>query len=262
MPRLILNVAPDTVDTQGTNYERVKMKDSKTIIGFCVLMAFLSMPLALLINPMVSYDQFTGYEAEFIGQETAQVGELCRFLAEGEIVRWECLPHTSDSESYGAHNENYVVSFRTPGVYTVIAAIYKDGELTIHTQPVTVDGVTPVDPIDPTNPTDPVKVDGELVGKVVGWVKKYNVEPKVCIALASNFSQVASEIAAGKLTTTGAIISRTAEMNQDLTLNENLMGELQAYLTSQADLGNLKSPEQHLVAWNSIAKGLMDASKN
>lgn len=236
------------------------MKDSKTIVGFCVLMAFLSMPLAMFVSPMVSKEPFTGYSAEFVGQETATVGELCRFLAEGEIVRWQCLPATSDSESYGEHGENYVVSFRKPGVYTVVAAIYDKGELTIHTQPVTVDGIIPIGPVDPTNPTDPVSLDTELVGKVVGWVKKYKVEREVCIKLASNFSQVASEIAKGDLQTTASIISRTAEMNQDLTLNENLMAELQAYLTSQADLGNLKTPEQHLVAWNSIAKGLMDAS--
>lgn len=236
------------------------MKDTKSLIGICVLMAFLSMPVAMLIGPMAQEDPFTGYSAEFIGQETAQVGELCRFLAEGEIVRWECLPATSDSESYGAHNENYVVSFRKPGTYTIVAAIYNQGELTIHTQPVTVDGVIPIDPVDPTDPTTPATTDAELVGKVVEWVKKYKVEREVCIALASNFSLVATEIAAGDLTTTGAIISRTAEMNQDLTLNEHLMAELQAYLTSQSDLGNLKTPEQHLVAWNSIAKGLLDAS--
>lgn len=236
------------------------MKDSKSLLGICVLMAFMSMPLALLLNPILSEDPFVGYNAEFIGQESAQVGELCRFLADGEIVRWECLPATSDSESYGEHNENYVVSFRKPGTYTVIAAIYQEGELTIHTQPVTVEGFGPV--VDPTNPTEPGEVDTELVSKVVGWVKKYNVNKDTCISLASNFNQVANEIAKGDLTTTGAIISRTAELNQNLTLDENLMAELQAYLTSQADIGNLKTPEQHLVAWNSIAKGLMDASQN
>ena len=233
------------------------MKDSKSIVGFCVLMAFLSMPLAMLVSPMTVDEPFTGYSADFTGQETAEVGELCRFLADGEIVRWKCLPATPDGESYGEHNENYVVSFRKPGVYTVIAAIYSEGELTIHTQPVEVGGFTPVDPTDPTVQVD---VDPELVGKVVGWVKKYKVSKETCTALASNFSQVASEIGKGELTTTGAIISRTAELNQNLTLDENLMAELQVYLTSQSDLGNLKTPEQHMVVWNSIAKGLMDAT--
>lgn len=236
------------------------MKDSKTILGLCVLVAFLSMPVAMFVGSMLESRPFIGYKAEFIGQEQAVVGELCRFLAEGDIVRWECLPPTSDSESYGEHNENYVVSFRTPGVYTVLAAIYQEGDLSLHAQPVTVEGITPVDPIDPTESVNPLEVDHSLVGKVVGWAEKYDVEREVGISLASNFRQVAEEIAAGDLVTTSQIISRTAVMNQDLTLNENLMAELQAYLTSQADAGNLKTPEQHLIAWNSIAKGLMDAA--
>lgn len=237
--------------------------NTKALLGFVVCMAFLTMPLALLLNPMLNETtepNFVGYKAEFIGQDVAEVGELVRFLAEGDIVRWECLPHTSDSESYGPNNENYVVSFRKPGVYTIIAAIYVEGELSIHTQPVTVEGgaVVVVNPIDPVTPS--VKIDLELAGKVTGWCQKYGVDPEVCTLLASNFSQVASGIDRGELTTPGQIISKTAEMNSDLTLDENLMAELQAYLTSQSDLGNLKTPDQHLVAWNSIAKGLRDAA--
>lgn len=231
--------------------------DSKALLGICVMLAFISMPVALLLNPLADNEPFVGYEAEFIGQETAQVGELCRFLAEGEIVRWECLPHSGDSESYGDHNENFVISFRNPGNYTIVAAIYQEGELTIHTQPVTVEGVIHVDPTVPPTPSD---LDTELITKVKGWVEKYQVQSDICTSLASNFNQVAALIKNGDLVTPGQIIAKTASVNQDLKLDENLMAELQAYLTSQADLGNLKTPEQHLVAWNSIAKGLMDAA--
>lgn len=226
---------------------------NKQIIGFCVMLAFLSMPLAFLVGG--NSQPFVGYTVELVGQETATVGELCRFLAEGEIVRWECLPQTSDSESYGDHNENFVVSFRAPGIYTVIAAIYKEGDLSIHSQPVTVDGVR----TDPTVPI-PTILNTELAMKVKGWAQKYKVPKETCIKLASNFNQVASQISAGTLKTPSEIISTTAEMNQDLTLDENLMAELQAYLTSQSDIGNLKTPEQHKIVWQSIAKGLLDAT--
>jgi len=234
--------------------------NTKALLGFAIMASFITMPIALLLNPMLETEEpnFVGYKAEFIGQDVAEVGELVRFLAEGDIVRWECLPQTTDSESYGESNENYVVSFRKPGVYNIIAAIYVDGDLSIHTQPVTVEGppivVPPDDPVVPV-----VKIDLELAGKVMGWCQKYRIDEETCTLLASNFSQVAQLVEKGDLVTPGQIISKTAEMNADLTLDENLMAELQAYLTSQSDLGNLKTPEQHVVAWNSIAKGLRDA---
>jgi len=220
------------------------MKDTKKILGFCVLISFLSMPLAFFVG-----NQRFSFQSEFIGQETAEVGELVRFLAEGELVKWECLPHTSDSESYGDHNENFVVSFRKPGTYTVVAAIYNEGKLDIHTQEVKVGGIV-VDPI------KPIGIDAELVSKVAEWVQKYKVDPVICQQLSANFTKVAVEIQEKKVSSPGQIITRTAELNSDLKLNEGLMAELQAYLTSQADAGNLMTAEQHLVVWNSIAAGL------
>jgi hypothetical protein len=235
--------------------------NSKALLGFCITLAFVSMPIAFLLNPQLQPADnapFVGYRAEFIGQDVAEVGELVRFLAEGEIVRWECLPKTSDSESYGEHNENYVVSFRKPGTYTVIAAIYVEGELTIHTQDVTVEG-PPEPPPPPVVVPDP-EIEAKVVDKVKSWVAKYQVEKELCLALAANFDAVAREIKAKDLITPGQIINRTAELNSDLTLNEGLMAELQAYLTSQADVGNLVTAEEHLVVWNSISKGLKDAA--
>jgi len=239
--------------------------NTKALLGFAIMASFITMPIALLLNPMLETTEptFVGYKAEFIGQDVAEVGELVRFLAEGDIVRWECLPQTTDSESYGDANENYVVSFRKPGVYSIIAAIYVDGDLSIHTQPVTVEGppviIPPVVPVEPEVVLP--KIDVALAGKVEGWCRKYKVDSETCVLLASNFSQVAELAEKGDLVTPGQIISKTAEMNADLTLDENLMAELQAYLTSQSDLGNLKTAAQHVISWNSIAKGLRDASK-
>lgn len=236
--------------------------NSKALLGICITLAFISMPIAFLLNPMSQESPepvFVGYAAEVVGQEAAEVGELVRFLAEGELVKWQCLPETLDSDSYGDHNENYVVSFRTPGVYTVVTAIYVQGELTIHTQAVSVEGPpTPVEPEDPIVPVTSVIVDVELVNRVKSWVIKYQVEQSLCLTLSRNFLSVADNISSGNLVTPGQIITRTAELNSDLKLNEGLMAELQAYLTSQSDMGTLTTTEQHLVVWNSIAKGLKD----
>lgn len=239
---------------------------TKSLLGFCVMLAFVAMPLALVLNPVLnksSEHEFIGYKAEFIGQDVAEVGELVRFLAEGEIVRWECLPKTPDSESYGGSNENYVVSFRSPGVYTVIAAIYTEGELEIHTQAVTVEG-PPAPVVVVPDPDIPVVVitpalNEELVGKVEGWARKYKVKKDVCFSLSSNFTEVVNMIEADELVTPGQIINKTASLNSDLKLSEGLMAELQAYLTSQSDIGALKTVDQHIVVWNSIAKGLRNA---
>jgi len=238
--------------------------NSKSIVGFIVMLAFMVMPAALVLNPVMKGDveyEPTLYSADVVGQETAVVGELCRFLAEGEIVRWECLPPTDDSESYGENNENYVVSFRKAGVYTVIAAIYTEGELEIFTQEVNVEGpVAPPVVVDPVDPVVTVEVNRELVMRVTGWVKKYQVETDICLALSENFDTVAEQIEKGELLTPGDIIRATANLNADLKLSEGLMSELQAYLTAQSDVGNLRTPAQHLIVWRSIAKGLKDVA--
>ena len=62
-----------------------------------------------------------------------------------------------------------------------------------------------------------------------------------------------------ELITPGQIINKTASLNSDLKLSEGLMSQLQAYLTSQSDMGTLKTVQQHVVVWNSIAKGLRNA---
>lgn len=235
--------------------------NSKALLGFCITLAFISMPVAFLLNPTMNEPEpeFVGYKAEFVGQEVAEVGELVRFLAEGELVRWECLPKTSDSDSYGTNNENYVVSFRSPGIYTVIAAIYVQNELSIHSQAVTVEGAPVIVP-DPIVPVPSPTVDVGLVNRVKTWVVKYQVPRDQSLSLARNFEAVQALISDGSLTTPGQIITKTAELNSDLKLNEGLMAELQAYLTSQSDVGNLTTAKDHILVWSSIAKGLKDAA--
>ncbi len=237
---------------------------SKSIFGFIIMLAFISMPLALVLKPVMDSKgtDFRGFHSEVVGQDTAEVGELVRFLADGEIVKWQCLPETIDSESYGEFNENYVISFREAGFYTVVAAIYSAGELEIFTQEIAVEGpvVVVVSPIVVDPVVIPIRIDEELVDRVAGWAKKYKVRKSTSLSLAENFEAVLFDIAAGELLTPGQIIAATADLNSELKLNENLMAEMQAYLTSQADMGSLRTVDQHVVVWRSIARGLRNAA--
>ncbi len=232
---------------------------SKSIFGFIILLAFLSMPLALVLKPVMESREADpiGLGAEFIGQDTAEVGELVRFLAEGEIVKWQCLPETSDSESYGEFNENFVISFREPGYYTVVAAIYAAGELEIFSQEVTVEGAVSPTEVDPVFPTG---IDASLVNRVTGWAKQYNVNKSTCISLSENFEEVLLGIELGEFVTPGQIILATADLNSELKLNKKLISALQGYLTSQADSGALRTMDQHTIVWRSIAGGLRNAA--
>ncbi len=226
----------------------------RKILFYGVITAFLILPFAALCVPQ---QEFIGYRTEFVGQDTAEVGELVRFLAEGEIIRWQCLPLTVDCESYGESNENFVISFRLPGVYTIVAAIYNEEDLEIVSQQVVVG--TPSLPI-AVDPTVPLGIDELLVNRVEGWVLKYKVEDEVCLGMSSVFTAVAETIKDGKITTTEQIIRRTADLNSDLKVDESLIAELQAYLMSQSDSGALQTIDQHIVVWQSIAKGLKNGA--
>ncbi len=225
----------------------------RRILGFVLLIAFLTLPVAVLMAPQLKEPQFIGNNAEFVGQDAAEVGELVRFLAEGEIVRWTCLPTTADCESYGEFNENFVISFRQPGIYTIVAAIYTQEDLDIVSQEVVVG--TPPLPI-AVDPIVPLEIDELLVNRVEGWVLKYEVEREVRIEMSSVFTTVAESIKNGDLTTPDQIIRRTASLNSNLRVDPNLIAELQAYLMSQSDSGALQTIDQHIIVWSSIARGL------
>lgn len=206
---------------------------------------------------------FTPVEGQAIdGSNEAVVGELVRISVDGEKVKWTCLPPIKDLETYGTYNEKCVVSFRANGEYTVIAAVVKDDTLSLETHKIAVGGVifTP----DPTNPTAPVPVpgavtlDSDLANRVRSWCIEYKVDKAQTVKLASNFHQVGSEIQAGSVKTTGEIIGRTATLNSATSLSgfDGVMAKIQAYLTQQADSGQLVTPEQHAKVWFSIASGL------
>ena len=200
------------------------------------------------------------------GPGEAAVGELVRLQVKGEQVKWQVLPSVPDIETYGAANEKCVISFRRTGEYTIIAAVLSDKVVALQTIKIVVGGVSPspgpVTP-GPNNPPVGPSVNADLTAKVKSWASESKVNKQLASNLAKNFNQVASEIQAGSLKTTGEIINRTASLNQSLDLKgfDGVMAKIQAYLTQQADSGVLSTPEQHVTVWYSIASGLDGYSK-
>lgn len=179
---------------------------------------------------------------EVVGQETAEVGELVRFLAEGDIVKWDCLPKTSDCESYGEHGENFLVSFRHPGVYNIITAIYKDSKLVIETHQITVG--------EKSSPKQ--NINKRIAKRVEDAARKHKVSKQELVVLSENFRKVAHLIESGKYATSDEIFKATADLNSALSPNADLIGDIQLLILDE---------DQYLVVWYSIAEGLANASK-
>lgn len=202
---------------------------------------------------------------EIMGPQTVVVGELARLEVEGDKVAWDCVPTIMDGQAFGENNQKFVCSFRHEGLYTIVAAVYRNDEVLIMKFPIQVGDVAVVEPVEPIEPVKPVvSVDPVLVSETVKWCKSTTSNKAQCQLVANVFDVVASEIESDNLETTIEIIERTAELNQDIEIGElaSLMGRIQAYLTQEADAGRLESVEQHLVVWKSIAKGLTEYAKS
>ena len=246
------------------------------IIGILLTVLVFAVPIGITIfrgqvtvSPEIETEKvvytniFTPIDGSAIaGPSEAQIGELVRLQVKGDQVKWQVLPSVPDLETYGAANEKAVISFRRAGEYTIIAAVLSDKTVSLQTIKIVVGGFTPTPGPGPgpgpNNPPVGPKVDAELTAKVKTWASESKVDKQRAATLAANFSQVANEINAGSLKTTGEIINRTATLNQSLDLNgfDGVMAKIQAYLTQQADSGILSTPEQHVNVWFSIASGL------
>jgi len=215
-------------------------------------------PYGMLNAPVTLLGQETG----IIGPDSVVVGELARLEVAGDKVKWDCIPSILDGQAYGENGSKFVCSFREPGIYNIIAAVYINEEVQILQLPITVEG--PPEPIvpdpPPTPPTPPgppiVIIDSDLVADVASWCQGSNKNR--VREVAKVFVVVADEIKRGALTTTGEIVNRTAVLNQRINLSglNNLMSKLQTYLTTQADSGSLTTMQDHLTIWISIAQGL------
>lgn len=204
---------------------------------------------------------------DIMGPKNVVVGELARLEVEGDKVAWDCIPTINDGQSFGENNQKYVCSFRKEGLYTIVAAVYRDDQVKIMKFPIQVGETEPSEPNEPVVPIEPtipvINPDLELVKEVVQWCKDTSSDKAQCQLVADVFDIVSNEIEDGELNTTSEIIDRTAELNRDIEISDlaSLMGKLQAYLTQEADAGRLETVEQHLIVWKSIQEGLAKYAK-
>ena len=197
-------------------------------------------------------------EVEITGPVEVVVGELARMEVQGDKVKWDTIPKILDGQSYGENNRNYVASFRTPGIYTVIAAVYVNEEVEVLSFPIDVRGPPVPEPKPEPEPIVDNRFDQDLLDSVVSWCNASKPNKDRVMSVATVFGVVAIEIQDGDLTTSGEIINRTAFLNKDIdTMGlEVLMGRIQTELTKRSDRGELETADQHLVIWKTIAEGL------
>lgn len=186
-----------------------------------------------------------------------EVGEMARLEVTGDRVAWECVPSIPDGQAFADNNQKFVCSFRQPGLYVVVAAVYVDDQVSIRKFPIRVGMLEPVPAPSPA-PEPTVAPDPMLVSVVLQWCKDTNADKTQCGLVSGVLSQVASEIKDGKLTNADAIILRTAELNSELNLTKinKLMRKIQEYISREADAGRLVDPTDYAVTWKSLAEGL------
>ena len=203
-----------------------------------------------------------------VGPTEVVIGELARLEVEGDKVAWDCVPNINDGQSFGEGNCKFVCSFRTRGLYTVVAAVWRNDEVEIMKFPIQVGMEIPdvviVDPDEPHNPLPIVGANPELVATTVKWCISTKANKDQCNLVATVFGLVVLEIEEGKIEEVSRIVERTAILNGEIEINElaNLLGKIQTYLTQEADAGRLDSMEQHLVVWKSIEQGLTQYAEN
>jgi len=181
------------------------------------------------------------------------VGELVKLSAEGKLVKWKCFPFNPDCEVYGEKGEKLAISFRKPGQYRIVFAIYNRGNLEIKDIEITV-----VDKHDPVIiDDDPVTVPQPLTQNVLLWCKEFGIDKEVARSLGENFAAVSKEIKIGQLTSADEVITRTAELNSSLDLSsaEQVLAKIQTYLINASDEGSLDSMESHSTVWMAISEG-------
>lgn len=204
--------------------------------------------------------KFVG-DPEIAGPGEVEIGELARLSVEGEKVAWDCVPHIPDGQAFGENNQSYVASFRTPGLYTVIAAVYSNDEVNILSFPIDVRG--PPEPVKPPVPEDN-RFDEVLIQDVISWCQASAANRDRVMGIATVFGYVAIEIQEGKLVSAQDIINRTAILNKEVDTSGlgPLLSDIQTELTSRSDSGTLRTVDDHLVVWKSIAEGLERYARN
>ena len=196
-----------------------------------------------------------------IETKSGDVGQLIRLRTKGDDVTWTVLPWVPDHQAYD-HGESFVVSFRQPGRYSVIASVSLAGKAAIR-QIELVIGDTPTPEPSPNPEPGPKPVENTWDAKFANWIPPAGktFAPK----LAGVFEDVAGKIQVkldkGELLTAELVIEMTLAGNRaaltgapgDWTaFRDGLSSELQRL----AQAGSLTSMPQHKAVWLEIAAAL------
>lgn len=179
--------------------------------------------------------------------QVVKVGELVRLDASASsAVSFKWLAPSSDFEVFD-NGRKAVFSARKAGEYQFTLAVALGDTVDVQTFIIKVEG--PVQP--PTSDS--------LEEWVPYWKAEMNLPKDKLEALAVSFEQVSLKMAT--LATPDKIIAETAQANR-AALGEALpqfiplLQKIQDSLGKMAKSGQMTTPEQHAIVWQSIARGL------
>lgn len=200
------------------------------------------------------------------------VGQQVKITVEdGTSVAWTVEPPIPDLTTYGDRNESSVSSYRTPGKYTVIAAVatgtgYKDASVSLRRYSVVVAGETPVNPTPGPDPgPTPVDPPGPVPTPVVNefsdlakLVPDKAEAKRLAAALRETADEVDTLVKKRKLLSPDEIVALSQEANEkalgsSITKWDKFFTATEDVLTRLAKDGKLNTMTDHVKVWNELA---------
>jgi hypothetical protein len=195
----------------------------------------------------------------------AKVGQMVRFdvsKSSGSMYKWKVIPSTTNFETY-ENGRKACFSSETPGEYTFVVACALNGSVDVKTHTLKITGDTPVPPI-PT-PTPPPSPTSTLNAKIKSWMTEVNSPTKKveALKLSAGFSDIATKIDAGTLTTPEDIIAKLADSDRTILGTQlsawvPFLTNLQNEMKNRSAAGVLTTPAQHSDLLKEIAQGLKE----
>jgi len=186
-----------------------------------------------------------GPNFEVVGQDEAEIGELVRFVVQGDVetISWRIIPGTQDFD-HAQDGRRAFFSARTGGDYVFIVAAAKGGEVYLDVKTLTVKG-------------EPAPISG-LKAKVGQWLTGVRVEdPKVKLrAMAGVFRKLGEgDIDVDKILEATAL-ANSAVLGDSLKAWIPFLDKLGTELDQLAADGELETDEQYRTVWIDLAKAL------
>lgn len=228
--------------------------------------SFGAVPQAMPHEPTKAVPQVDPHsEAKITGPNSVAAGQLAILIADcpnAQSMDWVIFPLTPNFYVDSSRRGAVLCGDGSVKEFTVMLATMTDGQLRMIQHLVVIGEKSPEPPPGPPQPPSPEPLDG-LAGKIRDWTEALVDGPErvgEAKALASVYDSVVSQIVAGVLKDTDAIIKITFEKSREAIPRHvawKLWGEkLRMQLNSNAKAGLLDTPEAHAVHWRAISKGL------